>query len=161
MFVQTIGEYADMAASLRRNTIARLLAAGRSPDGMVIAMVAAAAPLHTSRFVADATGGGPVQMVSVPVTLALAEAVERLNAVQPTVLIGYPSRGGTGIRAEGATERPGTARSSYSYGELRRRSADPPGALADRPACCPAPGSATGRRVPGLACVKPADSRIP
>jgi phenylacetate-CoA ligase len=92
VFVQTIGEYADMAASLRRNTIARLLAAGRSPDGMVIAMVAAAAPLHTSRFVADATGGGPVQMVPVPATLPLAEAVERLNAVQPTVLIGYPSR---------------------------------------------------------------------
>ena len=92
VFVQTIGEYADMAASLRRNTIARQLAAGRSPDGMVIAMVAAAAPLHTSRFVADATGGGPVQMVPVPATLPLAEAVERLNALQPTVLIGYPSR---------------------------------------------------------------------
>ena len=92
VFVQTIGEYADMAASLRRSTIARQLAAGRSPDGMVIAMVAAAAPLHTSRFVADATGGGPVQMVPVPATLPLAEAVERLNAVQPAVLIGYPSR---------------------------------------------------------------------
>ena len=52
VFVQTIGEYADMAASLRRNTIAGQLAAGRSPDGMVIAMVAAAAPGHTSRFLA-------------------------------------------------------------------------------------------------------------
>jgi phenylacetate-CoA ligase len=92
VFVQTIGEYADLAASQRRNTIARQLAAGRSPDGMVIAMVAAAAPVHTSRFVADATGGGPVQMVSVPVTLPVAEAVERLNALQPTVLVGYPSR---------------------------------------------------------------------
>jgi phenylacetate-coenzyme A ligase PaaK-like adenylate-forming protein len=59
---------------------------------MVIAMVAAAAPLHTSRFVADATGGGPVQLVPVPATIPLAEAVERLNAVQPAVLIGYPSR---------------------------------------------------------------------
>ena len=92
VFVQTIGEYADMAASLRRNTIARQLAAGRSPDGMVIAMVAAAAPVHTSGFVAAATGGGPVQMVPVPATLPLAEAVDRLNAAQPTVLIGYPSR---------------------------------------------------------------------
>ena len=92
VFVQTIGEYADMAASQRRSTIARRLAAGRSPDGMVIAMVAAAAPLHTSRFVADATGGGPVQMVPVPATLPLAEAVGRLNALQPAVLVGYPSR---------------------------------------------------------------------
>jgi phenylacetate-CoA ligase len=66
VFVQTIGEYADMAVSLRRNTIARLLTAGRSPDGMVIAMVAAAAPVHTSGFVAAATGGGPVRMVPVP-----------------------------------------------------------------------------------------------
>ena len=47
VFVQTIGEYADIAASLRRNTIARLLAAGRSPDGMVIEMVAAAARPRT------------------------------------------------------------------------------------------------------------------
>jgi len=91
VFVQMIGEYADMAAALKRNSIARLLAAGRSPDGMVIAMVAAAAPTHTSGFVA-AAASFPAQMVPVPVTLPLAEAVERLNALQPAALIGYPSR---------------------------------------------------------------------
>ena len=92
VFVQTIGEYADYAAAILRYPVAGMLAAGRSPDGTVIAMAAAAAPVHSTRFLAAALGGGAVRMVPVPVTLPLAEAVGQLNALQPTVLAGYPSR---------------------------------------------------------------------
>ena len=92
VFVQTIGEYADHAASIMRNPIARLLAAGQSPDGMVIGLVAAAAPVHSTGFFAAALSGGLARVVSVPATLPLAKGVERLNALQPTTLVGYPSK---------------------------------------------------------------------
>ncbi|MDQ6898364.1 MAG: hypothetical protein M3072_02465 [Candidatus Dormibacteraeota bacterium] len=92
VFVQTIGEYADQAASIMRNPIARQVAAGQSPDGMVIGLVAAAAPLHSTRLFAAAISGGPVRVVPVPATLPLAETVKRLNALQPTTLVGYPAK---------------------------------------------------------------------
>ena len=92
VFVQTISEYAEHAASILRYPVAGMLAAGRSPDGTVIALAAAAAPVHSTRFLAAALGGDPVKMVPVPVTIPLADAVDRLNELQPDVLVGYPSR---------------------------------------------------------------------
>jgi phenylacetate-CoA ligase len=92
MFVQTIAEYASHAAAIMRYPIAGMLAAGQSPDGTVLALSAAAAPVHSTRFLAAALGGGPVRMVPVPVSLPLAEAVGQLNALQPAVLVGYPAR---------------------------------------------------------------------
>jgi phenylacetate-CoA ligase len=92
VFVQTIGEYADYAAAALRNAVAGMLAAGPSSGGTVIAVAAAAAPVHSTGFLAAALGGGRVRMVPVPVTLPLAEAVERLNALQPDALAGYPAR---------------------------------------------------------------------
>jgi phenylacetate-CoA ligase len=63
------------------------------PGGLAIAMVSAASAVHaTGSMPAWATGGPlPIRTVSVPVTLRLAEIVERLNAVQPGILYGYPS----------------------------------------------------------------------
>ena len=92
MVVQTIAEYADHAAAILRYPIAGMLAAGQSPDGAVLALNAAGAPVHSTRFLAAALGGGPVRMVPVPVSLPLAEAVGQLNALQPAVLVGYPAR---------------------------------------------------------------------
>jgi phenylacetate-CoA ligase len=57
-----------------------------------MALNAAAIPVHSIRFLAAALGGGPVRTAPVPVTIPLAEAVGQLNALQPTVLVGYPSR---------------------------------------------------------------------
>ena len=92
VFVQTIGEYADHAAAILRYPLAGMLAAGRSHDGTVLALNAAAAPVHSTRFLAAALGGGPVRMVPIPVTISVAQAVEQLNSLQPDVLVGYPSR---------------------------------------------------------------------
>ena len=91
VFVQTIGEYADYAAAVLRNAVAGMLAAGQSSGGAVIAVNAAAAPVHSTGFLAAALGGA-VRMVPVPVTLPLAEAVEQLNVLQPAALAGYPAR---------------------------------------------------------------------
>jgi phenylacetate-CoA ligase len=92
VFVQTIREYAEHAAAILRYPVAGMLAAGRPPDGMVVALVAAAAPVHSTRFLAAALSRGLVRMMPVPVTLPLAETVGQLNALQPDVLVGYPSR---------------------------------------------------------------------
>ena len=54
-------------------------------------MNAAAAPVHSTGFLAAALGGA-VRMVPVPVTLPVAEAVQQLNALQPDTLAGYPAR---------------------------------------------------------------------
>ncbi len=92
VFVQTINEYSEHAAAILRYPVAALLAAGRSPNGMVVALVAAASPVHSTRFLAAALSSGPVRMAPVPVTLPLGETVEQLNALQPDVLVGYPCR---------------------------------------------------------------------
>jgi phenylacetate-coenzyme A ligase PaaK-like adenylate-forming protein len=91
IFVQRLGEFADLAASVMRPAIARQVAAGSSGEGVVIGAVLAASPVHASGF-ATATASGPVRFVSVPATLAIAEAVERLNTLQPVALMGYPTK---------------------------------------------------------------------
>jgi phenylacetate-CoA ligase len=92
IFVQTIGEYADLAVAMMRGDAARLRAAGGGPARRVVAMVAAAAPVHGTGLYAVARSDTRVQVAQVPITLTLAEAVQRLNALQPDVLVGYPSR---------------------------------------------------------------------
>jgi len=91
IFVQRLGEFADLAASVMRPAVARRIAAGSSGDGVVIGAVLAASPVHASGF-ATATASGPVRFVSVPATLPIAEAVDRLNGLQPLSLMGYPTK---------------------------------------------------------------------
>ncbi len=93
VFVQTVGEYTQFVASIVRRGIARMTADGVSPpDGMVIALVAAASPVHSTGFGAATAAGPPVRLLSAPATLPLTELVARLNAMQPPALMGYPTR---------------------------------------------------------------------
>jgi phenylacetate-coenzyme A ligase PaaK-like adenylate-forming protein len=93
VFVQTVGEYVDFVASLMRRPMARLMAAGGPPPGgLIIGLVAAASPVHSTGFGAAATSGGPVRLVAVPATLPLSEIVDRLNTMQPPVLMGYSTK---------------------------------------------------------------------
>lgn len=91
LFVQRLGEFADFAASIMRPAIARQIAAGSTGEALTIGAVMAASPVHGSGFGA-ATLSGPVRFVPVPATLPVAEAVDRLNAIQPLALMGYPTR---------------------------------------------------------------------
>ena len=92
VFVQTVSEYADFVASLMRRAMAKMAAAGGPPpDGLVIGLVAAGSPVHSTGFGA-ATAGGAVRIVSVPATLPLEVIVEQLNAAQPPALMGYPTK---------------------------------------------------------------------
>jgi phenylacetate-CoA ligase len=92
IFVQTAEEYTEFGASVVRRVMAKLAAfGGPPPGGLTLAMVAAAAPVHSTAFGA-ATARGPVNLVSIPSTLPIAEIVERLNELQPPALQGYPSK---------------------------------------------------------------------
>jgi phenylacetate-coenzyme A ligase PaaK-like adenylate-forming protein len=90
VFVQTVVSYMDFMASLIRPRVARSLASGNEPSGIVTALVAAASPIHSTALAA-ATMSGPVQLVTIPATRPLPEVVDRLNALQPGGLVGYPS----------------------------------------------------------------------
>ena len=58
---------------------------------MVIGAVMAASPVHASGF-GVATLSGPVRFVPVPATLPIADTVDRLNALRPPALMGYPTK---------------------------------------------------------------------
>jgi phenylacetate-coenzyme A ligase PaaK-like adenylate-forming protein len=93
VFVQTAGEYAEFAASLMRRAMAAFLAGGgQLADGLVIGIVAAASPVHSSGMAAATATGPPLRLVSAPATWPTARIVERLNAAQPPALIGHASK---------------------------------------------------------------------
>ena len=91
-FVQTVGEYAEFAASVLRRAMARASAAGGPPPGgLPVAIVAAASPVHSSGFAAAVARGYPVRMIPAPVTLPAGEIVRRLNDAQPPALLAHTS----------------------------------------------------------------------
>jgi phenylacetate-CoA ligase len=94
MFVQTIEEFAEFSATILRRLVARLATAGPPPpDGVPVALVGAASPVHASGFAAAAAAAGhPVRAVSAPATLPLAELVQRLNQVRPLVVMAHTSK---------------------------------------------------------------------
>ena len=94
LFVQTIEEFAEFTASILRRLVARLAAAGPPPPGGVpVALVGAASPVHASGFAAAAAAAGyPVRAISAPATLPLPELVQRLNQVQPLVMMAHTSK---------------------------------------------------------------------
>jgi phenylacetate-CoA ligase len=85
---------AGFFSALSRSLMARLQAlGGPPPDGLPIALVAAASAVHATGAAPALTAGGdmPVRFIPVPATLPLRETVARLNALQPPALFGYPS----------------------------------------------------------------------
>src|SRR6516165_11897704 len=58
IFVQTIEEYAEFTASVQRRQAARLAAAGPPRDGLPVAIVGAASPVHASGFAAAVLTAG-------------------------------------------------------------------------------------------------------
>jgi len=94
LFVQTVEEFAEFTASVLRRLVARLAAVGPPPpDGIPVALVGAASPVHASGFAAAAAAAGyPVRAISAPATLPLAGLVERLNQVRPLVVMAHTSK---------------------------------------------------------------------
>jgi phenylacetate-coenzyme A ligase PaaK-like adenylate-forming protein len=92
IFVQTLAEFLEFGASIMRPGVARAIAAGGPPpEGIVFAMVCAASPVHSTGVAAGLCRSAPVHIHPVPATLPLPEIVERLNALQPPMVLGYAS----------------------------------------------------------------------
>jgi phenylacetate-CoA ligase len=82
----------DYTLGLVRAGMARLLAAGPVPPGGVpMAIVAAASAVHASRALSSLFTGDLLDVTCVPVTLPIAEQVDRLNTARPVLLQGYPA----------------------------------------------------------------------
>src|SRR5580658_7263371 len=93
VFVQTIGEYADFACSImRRPMAAAMTAAGPPPEGLVIGIVGAGSPVHSSGLGTATATAPPVRMIPAPASLPTAEIVRRLNAAQPPALMAYGTK---------------------------------------------------------------------
>src|SRR5580658_5598189 len=88
IFVQALGEYADFVGTIIR----RLMAGGAPPEGLVIGIVGAGSPVHSSGLAAVTATAPPVRMISAPAGLPTAEIVRRLNAAQPPILMGYAAK---------------------------------------------------------------------
>jgi phenylacetate-CoA ligase len=93
LFVQTAEEYAEFVGAIKWATVAALMASGGPPpDDVVIGLVGAASPVHSSGFGAAVGLGPSARLVGAPATLPVSEIVERLNAAQPCAVIGYASK---------------------------------------------------------------------
>jgi phenylacetate-CoA ligase len=85
IFVLDSEAMADFTAAMLRATIA-LAAAGQTA-----AVVAAPSAVHATGIPVTLMSGGPLALHSAPASLPIHELVARLNAIQPDLLIGYPS----------------------------------------------------------------------
>ena len=94
LFVQRVEEYAEFAASVTRRAMAATVAAagGLPPEGLVIGMVGAGSPVHSSGLGCVTATRPPVRLVSAPASLPVAEIVRRLNAAQPPNLLAYAAK---------------------------------------------------------------------
>jgi phenylacetate-coenzyme A ligase PaaK-like adenylate-forming protein len=94
LFVQAVEEYAEFAASVTRRALAATVAAagGLPPEGLVIGMVGAGSPVHSSGLACVTATRPPVRLLSAPASLPVAEIVRRLNAAQPPNLLAYAAK---------------------------------------------------------------------
>ena len=94
LFVFDREALAGAFSSLSRWQMARMLAlGGPPPGGLPIVLVGAASAVHMTGSAPAWTAGQdmPFRFIPVPVTLPIAEIVERLNSLLPPVLYGYAS----------------------------------------------------------------------
>ena len=93
VFAQALDEYTEFVASIVRQARTRMMASGGPPpEEMVIGIIGAASPVHSSGFGAAVAAGPPVRLIAVPVTRPLPEIVRRLNAAQPPALMAYAAK---------------------------------------------------------------------
>ena len=94
LFVQAVDEYAEFTASVTRRALAATIAAagGLPPEGLVIGMVGAGSPVHSSGLGCVTATRPPVSLIPAPASLPIAEIVRRLNAAQPPNLLAYAAK---------------------------------------------------------------------
>ena len=92
VFVKDLEAWTEFSLALNRGEMKRIArAGGPPPGGGEIAMIASGSAVHSTGAARAWTAGGLIRFCAVPVTLPLSEMVERLEALQPAALYGYPS----------------------------------------------------------------------
>jgi phenylacetate-coenzyme A ligase PaaK-like adenylate-forming protein len=92
IYVQSVESTIEFLSSLNRTRMrSAMLDGGLPPGGITMAMVGAACAIHATGAGPAWTAGFPARFVAVPATSPLSEIVDRLNALQPDGLYGYPS----------------------------------------------------------------------
>jgi phenylacetate-coenzyme A ligase PaaK-like adenylate-forming protein len=92
VFVKDLETWTEFSLALNRSAMKRILAASGPPAaGGEVALIAAGSAIHCTGVARAWTAGSMIRFCTVPVTLPLPEMVERLNALQPVGLYGYPS----------------------------------------------------------------------
>src|SRR5260370_22574926 len=71
---------------------ATLAAGGLPPGGLLIGIVGAGSPVHSSGLGAATAIRPPLRLVSAPASWRTAEIVRRLNEAQPPVLLAYATK---------------------------------------------------------------------
>jgi phenylacetate-coenzyme A ligase PaaK-like adenylate-forming protein len=90
VFVLSWDALADMNLAILRPSMARLLAAGGSPQGgLTIGVVCAPTAIHATGAGSAIMGGGMIRVINAPATLPVDQIVARLNNGQPQILVGY------------------------------------------------------------------------
>ena len=85
------GQIANVC-SIIRPTVGRMIVGGAMPpEGLKVAMAAAASAVHSTGAASAWTAGTPMRFTPVPVTLPLDEQIALLNRTQPDLLFGYPT----------------------------------------------------------------------
>ena len=93
LIVQTVSEYADFVGTINRRAMAEAMTpAGPPPGGLVIGIVGAGTPVHSSGLAAATAVAPPVRLIPAPASLPTAEIVRRLNAARPPALLAYATK---------------------------------------------------------------------
>jgi phenylacetate-CoA ligase len=102
VFVQAVGEYAEFVCTIMRRPMAAAVqawppaaagtSAGPPPEGLVIGIVGAGSPVHSSGMGAATATAPPLRLIPAPAGLPTAEIVRRLNAAQPPALMAYAAK---------------------------------------------------------------------
>ena len=92
VFVSDVDAYVEVSSAPLRAMLMTGVA-DIPAGGIRMAVVGAATAVHSTGLAAAMSkpGAGPVDIHAVPVTLPFGEMVERLNALRPDSLLGYPS----------------------------------------------------------------------
>jgi phenylacetate-coenzyme A ligase PaaK-like adenylate-forming protein len=90
IFVLDAEAMVEYASSILRPTVAAR-GGGLPTGGLTIAFVAAASAVHATGIAPQILHGSPIRFIPVPATLPFAALVDRLEAIQPHALYGYPS----------------------------------------------------------------------
>lgn len=88
VFVQHVDQISDYMAGILRGGLARA-GGGSIPRDQRVAVVAAESSIHATRSVSILIDGTVGRVTFAPATRPIEEAIERVGAAQPTLLVGY------------------------------------------------------------------------